>query len=144
MSRLKTYPITHYEFDDLIKALDTDREGIAKICGGIAKGAIGWWRFKERIPVLHLESLAKALEKKLKGRKDLNPVEQRALIFAQLALASGSAAPLSPQSAFAATFEPTKTIKSDYSAISLEDLIAEIKKRGGSVTFDSKKRKKSK
>ena len=149
MSRLKTYPITHYEFDDLAKALDIDREGIAKICGGITKDAIGWWRFKERIPVVHLENLGEALKKKLKGRKDLNPVEQRALTFVKVALASGSAGPVSSQSAFHSAFgdpgaKNHAKYSTDLSTAKLEDLIQEIKRRGGSVNFDAKRSKKSK
>ena len=153
MSRLKTHPITHYEFDDLVNALGTERKDIVKICGGIKKDAIGWWRFKQRIPVVHLERLANELEKKLKGRKDLNPVEQRALAFVRLALASGSAVPLTAQSPFAASFgvdagaSRTKSKRAGLtglSAIPLEDLIAEIRRRGGSVTFDGRKSKKSK
>lgn len=152
MSRLKTYPITHYEFDDLAKALDTDREGIAKICVGITKDAIGWWRFKKRIPIVHLGSLARALEKKLKGRSGLNPVQERALTFVKMALASGSAESVSESSPFHSSFgEPKEknqsgksTIASDLSAVMLEDLITEIRRRGGSVVFETKKRKKSK
>lgn len=143
MSRLKTYPITRYEFDDLVTALDIGREDIAKICGDITKDAIGWWRFKERIPVVHLEALGKVLEKKLRGRTDLNPVEKRAIAFVKLALASGSAVPLSPQSPFASTFGvdsgsskgKSAKVTSDLNGIPLEKLIAEIKRRGGSVNF---------
>ena len=153
MSRLKTHPITHYEFDDLVTALDTDRKGLAKICGGLTKDAIGWWRFKERIPVVHLDAIGEALEKKLKGRKDLNPLEQRALAFVRLALASGSAVPLSPQSPLASSFgadsnssraKSAKVTPTDLTAIPLERLIEEIGKRGGTVTFDGKRSKKSK
>jgi hypothetical protein len=155
MSRLKTYPITHYEFDDLVNALDTGREGIVKICGDLTTDAIGWWRFKERIPVVHLESLGNALEKKLKSRKDLNPVELRAITFVRLALAGGSAVPLSPQSPFAASFgvdsgaskAKAMVARPDLTTVPLEELIAEIKRRGGSVNFgndQSTKRRRNK
>jgi hypothetical protein len=151
MSRLKTYPVTHYEFDDLVKALDTDRQGLAKICDGITKDAIGWWRFKERIPVVHVESLAHALEKKLKGKMELNPVQERALAFVKTALAGGSAIPLSSKSPFYSSFTDKKSGKSqpkesgiefDLSNARLEDLIEELQRRGGVVTFGSKKPKK--
>jgi prefoldin subunit 5 len=80
MSKAKTIDISKFDLDDIIKALDVDRAGVAKICGGkISKGAVGWWRHIEKIPIAHLEALGNALEKKLRGRKDLNPVEERAL-----------------------------------------------------------------
>jgi hypothetical protein len=144
MPKINVIPLPHDQYDDIVSALGVTRVELARICG-VEPDTIGWYRYKKRIPTEHLMAIQVALEKKLKGRRDLTPVEQRALTHLAVTLVSGSATPLSSNSAFASVFgavPPARTAitKPDLSKVDLKDLIEAIRQHGGSVTFGGEQR----
>ncbi len=134
-------PITDEQLNDIIKATGLKRAEIAALCG-VGTQAPGWWRFKGRMPVSHFKTLSAALEKKLKHRKELTPLEQRAASFCQIQLV-GSTGPNNSRKSSRNGSRPL-TLKTSEKVvglglISLEALIQELGRRGGTVTFHRKK-----
>lgn len=144
--------ITPEELHDLFTALDFTRKDVAQVCG-LSEFAPGRWRQSGRIPLIHLGRLWEALQAKLKSRKDLTPVEQRAQQFMwrqfDLHRTTGSAIPVNSKSAIngdkdAPDTEPRRVqpfsnhAKHDQllSAISLEELLHEIGRRGFKVQVE--------
>lgn len=68
MSRIKTYPITPQQLDDLMKALNLTRDDIPRVCQGVSPSAYGWWRNQGQVPYVHLRSFGKELQRQLKLR----------------------------------------------------------------------------
>lgn len=149
--------ITPEQLHDLFTALDFTRKDVARICG-LSEFAPGRWRQAGRIPLIHLKRLWDELQAKLKGRKDLTPVEKRAQQYMwkqfDLNRVSGSAIPVSPDSPFYSAVTPhlmnlnaalsfNVENKDDQfnqllKAISLEDLLHEIGRRGFKVQLEPK------
>lgn len=143
MPKIAVYPLQHHEYDDIVTALGMTREELAKRCG-VSKDTIGWWRHSRSIPISHLMTIKAALDHRLRGRRDLNPVEQRARGFIEMALATGSAAksrvvPEMGMQGFAVD-QSARVTKTALSKMDLDHLIAEITRRGGVVTFGAKPR----
>ena len=137
MNKTPTISITDFELDDLIKALELDREGIAKLCG-VKRDAPGWWRFKERIPTSHLRTLAREMKRKLGSKVSLNPAQGRALEFLNR---SQSETGISIKRSKQSRKMEGKAATTDLSKLSRQMLIDEIERRGGEVSFKKAKTK---
>ncbi len=153
MSRIKTCGFTTTQLDDLMKALNLTRNDIPRVCQGVSSSAYGWWRSKEQVPYVHLHAFGKELERQLKLRPKTEidkKVEKDLILAFALENASGSAMPVSKQSVLHTSFSDSKPQKDKPKGMrdllklaTQEEIINELHRRGGTVTFSPKKTRKS-
>ncbi len=145
MSRIKTCAVTGDQLDDLMRALNLTRKDVPRVCRGVGTSAFGWWRHKGQIPYPHLHEFKLEMQRQLKLRRKTEldkKVEKFLELSFALANASGSAAPIGKDSAFhePAEGKPT-TVKEFLRLATHEELIREVQRRGGTVTFGPAKRR---
>lgn len=150
MSKIKTYPVTESQLTDLMKALNLNRDDIPRVCGGISASAYGWWKNQGKIPLKHLISFRTELQRqsKLRPKSELDKKVESFLTVAIAVMdASGSAAPFSKQSplqsALIAPKRKATTMRDLLKTATREELIDEVLRRGGTVSFGLKRSRKT-